>query len=62
MIATENSYVMNIQATTDTMKTTTTGQIDTIMTGMTDTTTIITNIWMITTDTILTDMLLMKTI
>ena len=53
---------MNIQATTDTMKTTTTGQIDMIMTGITDTTTIITNIWMITTDTILTDMLLMKTI
>ena len=44
MIATENSYVMNIQATTDTMKTTTTGQIDMIMTGMIDTTTIITNI------------------
>lgn len=59
MIATENSYVMNIQATTDTMKTTTTGQIDMIMTGITDTTTIITNILMISEEA---DMILMKNI
>ena len=50
---------MNIQTTTDTMKTTTTGQIDMIMTGITDTTTIITNILMISEEA---DMILMKNI